>query len=54
LQAQRAELIVVLERPGLTAERDGRPLGLVTYRRETGECDPNAVRLTTEFVNPTR
>ena len=39
LQARRGELIDVLELPGFTAERDGRPVGLVTYRRENGECE---------------
>src|SRR5207244_5276779 len=39
LQARRGELIDVLELPGFTAEREGRPVGLVTYRRENGECE---------------
>lgn len=39
LQARRGELIDVLALPGFVAERDGRPVGLVTYRREHGECE---------------
>lgn len=39
LQARRGELINVLELPGFIAERDGRPVGLVTYRRKNGECE---------------
>lgn len=39
LQARRGELIDVLGLPGLVAERDGRPLGLLTYRREDGDCE---------------
>jgi len=38
-QARRGELIDVLALPGFVAERDGRPLGLVTYRRENNECE---------------
>ena len=39
LQARRGELLDVLALPGLVAERDGRPIGLVTYRRENDECE---------------
>jgi ribosomal protein S18 acetylase RimI-like enzyme len=39
LQARRGELIDVLALPGLVAERDGVPLGLVTYRLENDECE---------------
>ncbi len=39
LQARRGQLIDVLAPPGFTAERDGRPIGLVTYRRVNGECE---------------
>lgn len=38
-QARRGELIDVLALPGFTAERDGRPIGLLTYRRANGECE---------------
>ncbi len=37
VQARRGELIDVLALPGYVAERDGRPVGLVTYRRENDE-----------------
>ena len=39
LQARRGELVDVLALPGFTAERDGRPIGLLTYRRANGECE---------------
>lgn len=39
LQARRGELIDVLALPGFTAERDARPIGLLTYRRANGECE---------------
>ena len=39
LQARRGELIDVLALPGLVAERDGQPVGIVTYRREDGTCE---------------
>jgi GNAT superfamily N-acetyltransferase len=39
LQARRGELIDVLALAGFTAERDGRPCGLLTYQRENGECE---------------
>jgi ribosomal protein S18 acetylase RimI-like enzyme len=39
LQARRGELIDVLDLPGLVAEEDGRPVGLLTYRREGRECE---------------
>lgn len=39
LQARRGELLDVLALPGFVAERDGRPLGLVTYRLEDDECE---------------
>jgi ribosomal protein S18 acetylase RimI-like enzyme len=39
LQARRGELIDVLALPGFVAEREGRPIGLVTYRREGEDCE---------------
>jgi hypothetical protein len=42
LQARRGELIDVLAPPGFTAERDGRPIGLLTYRRANGEGSARA------------
>ncbi len=39
LQARRGELIDVLALPGFVAERNGRPVGVVTYRRESDECE---------------
>jgi ribosomal protein S18 acetylase RimI-like enzyme len=39
LQARRGELIDVLALPGFVAEENGRPVGLLTYRRENGECE---------------
>ena len=39
VQARRGELIDVLALPGLVAERNGRPVGLLTYRREDGACE---------------
>src|SRR2546427_8105447 len=39
LQARRGELVDVLALPGFVAEEDGRPLGLLTYRRENGDCE---------------
>jgi ribosomal protein S18 acetylase RimI-like enzyme len=39
LQARRGELIDVLALPGFVAERDGRRVGVVTYRRESNECE---------------
>ncbi|MGH3105298.1 MAG: GNAT family N-acetyltransferase [Gaiellaceae bacterium] len=39
LQARRGELIDVLALPGFVAEREGRRVGLLTYRREDGECE---------------
>jgi ribosomal protein S18 acetylase RimI-like enzyme len=39
LQARRGELIDVLALPGFVAERNGRPVGIVTYRREHGDCE---------------
>jgi ribosomal protein S18 acetylase RimI-like enzyme len=39
LQARRGELIDVLALPGFVAERDTQPVGLLTYRRETGACE---------------
>lgn len=38
-QARRGELIDVLVLPGFVAERDGRLVGLLTYRREDGTCE---------------
>ncbi len=39
VQARRGELLDVLALPGFVAERGGRPVGLVTYRREDAECE---------------
>jgi ribosomal protein S18 acetylase RimI-like enzyme len=38
-QARRGELIDVLALPGFVAEADTRPVGLLTYRCETGACE---------------
>lgn len=38
-QARRGEMIDVLALPGFVAERDGRPVGIVTYRREDVDCE---------------
>jgi ribosomal protein S18 acetylase RimI-like enzyme len=39
LQARRGELIDVLALPGFIAERDGEPVGILTYRREGETCE---------------
>ncbi len=39
LQARRGELIDVLALPGFVAEKDGRPVGIVTYRCKDGDCE---------------
>jgi ribosomal protein S18 acetylase RimI-like enzyme len=39
LQARRGQLIDVLALPGFVAERNGRPVGLLTYRRDEEECE---------------
>jgi ribosomal protein S18 acetylase RimI-like enzyme len=39
LHARRGELIDVLALPGFVAERNDRPVGLVTYRTEGAECE---------------
>jgi ribosomal protein S18 acetylase RimI-like enzyme len=39
LQARRGELIDVLALPGFVAEENGRPMGLLTYRRENDDCE---------------
>ena len=39
LQARRGELIDVLSLPGFVAEKDGRPVGILTYRRDGHECE---------------
>ena len=39
LQARRGSLLDVLALPGFVAERDGRPIGLVTYRLDNDECE---------------
>ncbi len=39
LQARRGELVDVLALPGFVAEESGRPMGLLTYRRENDECE---------------
>src|SRR5439155_27269442 len=39
LQSRRGEVIDVLDLPGLVAEREGRPMGLVTYRIDGDACE---------------
>jgi ribosomal protein S18 acetylase RimI-like enzyme len=39
LQTRRGELIDVLALPGFVAERSGRPVGLLTYRRDGNEFE---------------
>lgn len=39
LQARRGSLLDVLALPGFVAERDGRPIGLVTYGLDNDECE---------------
>jgi GNAT superfamily N-acetyltransferase len=39
LQARRGELVDVLALPGFVAERDSRPVGLLTFRRDGRECE---------------
>jgi ribosomal protein S18 acetylase RimI-like enzyme len=39
LQARRGELIDVLSPPGFVAERDGEPIGLLTYRWHRDGCE---------------
>ena len=39
LQARRGELLDVLALPGFVAEREGEPIGLVTYRLEDREFE---------------
>lgn len=39
LQARRGELIDLLALPGFVAEENGRPVGLLTYRREHDACE---------------
>jgi ribosomal protein S18 acetylase RimI-like enzyme len=39
LQTRRGELLDVLALPGFVAERDGRPVGIATYRRDGSECE---------------
>ena len=39
LQARRGELVDVLSFPGFVAELDGRLVGILTYRREDGDCE---------------
>jgi ribosomal protein S18 acetylase RimI-like enzyme len=39
LQARRGELIDVLALRGFVAEDDGRRLGLLTYRRDSADCE---------------
>jgi ribosomal protein S18 acetylase RimI-like enzyme len=38
-QCRRGELIDVLALPGFVAQRNTRPVGLLTYRREAGACE---------------
>lgn len=39
LQARRGELIDVLALPGFVAERDDRPVGLLTFHRDGRDCE---------------
>ena len=39
VQARRGELVDVLALPGIVAERDGLPVGLLTYRRDGADCE---------------
>jgi ribosomal protein S18 acetylase RimI-like enzyme len=39
IQARRGEVHDVLALPGLVAEADGRPVGLLTYDRKGAECE---------------
>jgi ribosomal protein S18 acetylase RimI-like enzyme len=39
LQARRGELVDVLAPPGFVAERDGAPVGLLTYRWHSDGCE---------------
>jgi ribosomal protein S18 acetylase RimI-like enzyme len=39
LQARRGELIDVLALPGFVADRDGRLVGIVCYRRDGRDCE---------------
>ena len=39
VQARRGELLDVLALPGFVAEQDGRPAGIVTYRRDGNKCE---------------
>ncbi len=39
LQARRGELIDVLALPGFVAEREERPVGILTFRREGESCE---------------
>jgi ribosomal protein S18 acetylase RimI-like enzyme len=39
LQARRGELIDVLALAGFVAERDGQPVGILTYQREGEDCE---------------
>jgi hypothetical protein len=49
-QARRGELVDVLAVPGLVAERDGDPAGLLTYRLDARECEIEALVATTHPV----
>ena len=39
LQVRRGEVVDVLALSGFVAERDGAPIGLVTYRLENDQCE---------------
>jgi ribosomal protein S18 acetylase RimI-like enzyme len=46
-QARRGELVDVLALPGLVAESEARPVGLLTYRLEDDRCEIEALVATT-------
>jgi ribosomal protein S18 acetylase RimI-like enzyme len=49
-QARRGELIDVLALPGLVAESEARPVGLLAYRLHDGQCEIEALVATTPGV----
>jgi GNAT superfamily N-acetyltransferase len=46
-QARRGEVVDVLALPGLVAESEGRPVGLLTYSHDGGQCEIEALIATT-------
>jgi GNAT superfamily N-acetyltransferase len=49
-QARRGELVDVLALPGLVAEIEARPVGLLAYRLEEARCEIEALVATTPGV----